>query len=125
MSDLISKIKSYVEEIKNGAENDIVLMILSFVVMVLTNVLGIGIIFSIITTLIIGIVWELLCCYAPKTTINILKWSIVVPNIKTFVSNLKSFTLTKYNDFDKGYIFFNVAGIVAYIVLKVIVIIIF
>lgn len=125
MSDLISKIKSYVDEIKNGAENDIVLMVLSFVVMAITNVLGMGIIFSVITTLVIGIVWELLCCYAPKTTINILKWSVVVPDIKTFVSNLKSFVLTKYNDFNKGYILFNAAGIIAYMVLKVIVIIIF
>lgn len=125
MSDLISKIKSYVEEIKNGTENDIVLMILSFVVMVLTNVLGIGIIFSIITTLIIGIVWELLCCYAPKTTINVLKWNITVPDVKTFVSSMKSFIFTKYNDFNKGYILFNAAGIVAYAILKVIVIIIF
>ena len=125
MSDLISKIKSYVDEIKNGAENDIVLMVLSFVVMTITNVLGMGIIFSVITTLVIGIVWELLCCYAPKTTINILKWSVVVPDIKTFVSNLKSFVLTKYNDFNKGYILFNAAGIIAYMVLKVIVIIIF
>lgn len=125
MSDLISKIKSYVDEIKNGAENDIVLMVLSFVVMTITNVLGMGIIFSVITTLVIGIVWELLCCYAPKTTINILKWSIVVPDIKTFVSNLKSFVLTKYNDFNKGYILFNAAGIIAYMVLKVMVIIIF
>ena len=125
MSSFIEKIKDYLEDIKYGTQNDIILLALSFVVMLLSNVIGVGIVFSAIITLLVGVIWEFLYCYSPKTSISVLKWDITVPDIKTFISNVKSFIFTKYNDFNKGYIMFNVAGIVIYMILKAIVNIIF
>lgn len=120
MGNFINKIKDYVEKLKDATKDEIVLVLLSFVVMALFNILGFGIIFSAVITLIVGLIWEILYCYSPKKTVTIFKWEINVPDIKTFINEIKSFSFTKYNDFNKGYLLFNVDGIIDYIILKII-----
>lgn len=122
---MVSKIKRIWKIFKNATKHQIRLFIGTFICMLIFDLLGIGMLTSIIFGLFAGTVMEVLHCYIPIKQVKILWFTINIPDFKGFRENWKFDNYVPNDTIDTDGIYFNVAAIILYFLLKIVYVIIF
>lgn len=97
--------------------------LMSFMIAFMLDVTSMSIIGNVIFTMFIGVVIELIYCYAPKRTITLFNYQFNVMDIDKFTEDCKDDMIRIYNEIDGRSISYNVYGIVSFVILKILVII--
>lgn len=125
MSEIINKIKKMWQIFKNATKHQVWIFVGTLIFMFIFDILGMGILTSIIFGLFVGTVIEVIHCYIPMKQIKLLWFNINMPDFKKFKADWKSGKYMPYNTIDADGIYFNVAAIIIYYILKILLIIIF
>ena len=125
MAKFINKIKKIWQIFKNATKHQVWLFVGTLIFMFIFDILGMGILTSIIFGLFVGTVIEVIHCYIPIKQVKILWFTINIPDFKSFRENWKSGKYMLYNTIDADGVYFNVAAIIIYYIVKILFIIIF
>lgn len=97
--------------------------LMSFMIAFMLDVTSMSIIGNVIFTMFIGVVIELIYCYAPKRTITLFNYQFNVMDIDKFTEDCKDDMIRIYNEIDGRSFSYNVYGIVSFVILKILIII--
>lgn len=125
MAKFINKIKKIWQIFKNATKHQVWLFVGTLIFMFIFDILGMAILTSIIFGLFVGTVIEVIHCYIPMKQIKLLWFNINMPDFKKFKADWKSVKYMPSNTIDADGIYFNVAAIIIYYILKILFIIIF
>ena len=125
MANFINKIKKIWKIFKNATRHQIWLFVGTLIFMFIFDILGMGVLASIIFGLFVGTVIEVIHCYIPIKQVKILWFTINIPDFKSFRENWKSDNYIPNDTIDTDGIYFNVVAIILYFILKILYVIIF
>ena len=114
MSEIINKIKKIWQIFENATKHQVWLFVGTLIFMFIFDILGMGILTSIIFGLFVGTV-----------IVKILWFTINIPDFKSFRENWKSDNYIPNDTIDTNGIYFNVVAIILYFILKILYVIIF
>lgn len=125
MSKIINKIKEIWSIFKNATKHQIWLSAGTFICMFIFDLLGAGILASVIFGAFVGVVIEMMYCFVPSKEVKLLGITFNVPDFKLFKSNWVSDNFILYHKIEANGIYFNITAIILYFVLKMIFVIVF
>lgn len=125
MAEIINKIKKIWQIFKNATKHQVWLFVGTLIFMFLFDILGMGILTSIIFGALVGVIIEIVHCFIPTKQVKLFGKTFNVSDFKTFKVNWKNNKIVLYNKIDTDGIYFNISAIILYYILKLIFIIIF
>lgn len=114
-------IKEFLKKLKKSSWFQKMHILNGFIITALMNVLGVNIVFAVFFGLFAGLIKELLHCYSPMKKVSVLGLKFDVVDWERLKVVLMNLNITAKHQFDSENYIFNVVGVVAYILLKIIV----
>lgn len=128
MNDFKEKVKVFFENVKgivsNADSHARKHIILSFATAILSDMLGGGLIFNILFAAFIGLVYEVLYCFAPWKSVKVWKFELKLPDFEKFKDDAVKNGLVTRNSFNNENYVYNFIGIGFYMIIFLIKVII-